>query len=132
MKTKPFLVLAMLMLFGAFFVPSGQANRTDRALPVKGIVTMVDIGADKCIPCKMMAPILEELREEYRGKAVIAFVDVWKNPSAAKQYEIRVIPTQVFYDAKGKEQFRHQGFLAKEQIVLILKRLGVANPGKAN
>lgn len=100
-------------------------------IPVKGTVTMVDVGADRCIPCRMMAPILAELKEAYRDKAAIVFVDVWKHPAAAQRFGIQVIPTQIFYDAQGKEAGRHQGFLAKENIVAVLEKLGVAPPAAA-
>lgn len=86
---------------------------------------LVDLGADKCIPCKKMAPILKELRAEYAGRATVDFVDVWKNPSAGRMYGIRVIPTQIFYDREGNEVWRHEGFLSKEAIIAKFKELGV-------
>jgi thioredoxin 1 len=86
---------------------------------------LLDLGAGKCIPCKMMAPILEDLKKEYAGKMIIEFVDVWQNPDTGKQYGIDVIPTQIFYNADGKELFRHSGFFAKEDILGKWKELGV-------
>lgn len=94
--------------------------------PTQGMVTMVDIGAKKCIPCKMMAPIMEELEKEYKGKASILFIDVWEHPKEAPKYGIRTIPTQIFYDKEGKEVFRHVGFMDKKSIVAMLEKLGVA------
>jgi len=91
-----------------------------------GKVTMIDLGADKCIPCKMMAPILEELKKEYAGRADIIFIDVWKDRSQAKKYGIRAIPTQIFFDASGREVYRHTGFMDKKRIVETLSRLGVS------
>jgi thioredoxin 1 len=91
-----------------------------------GKVTMIDLGATECIPCKMMAPIIEELKKEYAGKADIIFIDVWKNPDQAKKYGIRAIPTQIFYDANGKEVHRNVGFMDKKRIVEVLTRLGVS------
>lgn len=85
---------------------------------------MLDLGADKCIPCKQMAPILAELKVEYAGRATIEFIDVWKNPEASKQYGVRVIPTQIFYDINDREVWRHEGFLGKDDIVARLKELG--------
>jgi len=96
-----------------------QSISSARALP-----RMVDLGADKCIPCKKMAPILAELKTEYAGKATIEFIDVWKNPKAGEPYEFRVIPTQIFFDRDGKETGRHEGFLPKDEIVAKLKELG--------
>jgi thioredoxin 1 len=90
---------------------------------------LVDLGADKCIPCKAMAPILAELKTNYVGQLDVEFIDVWKNPDAAKPYKIKLIPTQIFYDAKGKERFRHQGFFSKEDILAKWKELGVELEG---
>lgn len=97
-----------------------SAGQENRALP-----RLVDLGADKCIPCKMMAPILEELRKEYAGKMDVQFIDVWKNPDAGREYDVEIIPTQIFYDASGKELFRHEGFFAKEDILAKWKELGI-------
>ncbi len=72
-----------------------------------------------------MAPILEELKQEYAGKFAVQFIDVWKNPDAGKEYEIQMIPTQIFFDAEGKERFRHTGFFGKEDILAKWKELGV-------
>lgn len=93
--------------------------------PSPGRVTMIDLGATECIPCKMMAPILAELKEEYAGRADIMFIDVWKDPAQAKKYGIQAIPTQIFFDADGNEVFRHTGFMDKKRIVEALSRLGV-------
>jgi len=93
-------------------------------VPVKGMVTMVDLGADVCIPCKMMAPIIEKLEETYRGKAAIVFIDVWKDKEQAKRFGIRAIPTQIFFDKNGKEVFRHTGFMGEADIVSQLKKMG--------
>jgi thioredoxin 1 len=94
-------------------------------VPVPGMVTMVDLGAKKCIPCKMMAPIIEELAKEYQGRVAVLFIDVWENPSAGPQYALRSIPTQIFYDANGREISRHEGFMDKESIVAVFKQQGV-------
>jgi thioredoxin 1 len=52
-------------------------------------------------------------------------VDVWENPKAGQPYGIKMIPTQIFYDAAGKELFRHEGFFSKEDILAKWKELGV-------
>jgi thioredoxin 1 len=94
-------------------------------VPVKGMVTMVDLGAKKCIPCKMMAPILEKLEKVYAGRAAIVFLDVWEDPKPARRFGIRTIPTQIFFDKNRKEVYRHEGFLSEEEIVRRLKDMGV-------
>lgn len=91
---------------------------------------LLDLGADKCIPCKMMVPILAELKREYAGRFEVEFIDVWKNPDAGQRYGIQMIPTQIFYDAEGKERFRHVGFIGKEDILAKFRELGVDLPQK--
>jgi thioredoxin 1 len=94
-------------------------------LPVKGMVTMIDLGAKKCIPCKMMAPIMEKMEKVYKGKAVIAFIDVWEHREPVNRFGIRAIPTQIFFDKNGKEVYRHEGFLAEKNIIEQLEKMGV-------
>ena len=125
MKKVMSLVVSVVLIsvFGLSFAAEEPAAIS--TLPVKGTVTMVDLGADKCVPCRMMAPILNELKETYKDKAAIVFIDVWKNPEEAKKYGIRAIPTQIFFDREGKEVYRHVGFMDKESIVARLEKLGV-------
>ncbi len=92
----------------------------------KNLPRLLDLGASKCIPCKMMAPILEELKKEYQGRLDVVFIDVWEKPDEAKKYKINLIPTQIFFDASGKELFRHEGFFSKEDILGKWKEFGIA------
>ena len=94
-------------------------------LPVKGMVTMIDLGAKKCIPCKMMAPILEKMERKYEGKAAVVFIDVWEHREQAARFRVRAIPTQIFFNAFGEEVYRHVGFLAEKDIVSQLEKMGV-------
>jgi thioredoxin 1 len=141
---KIVIVLALaLIVVGAVTLKNAKtpAETNKAALPVADtgtIVTpaitatlpkLIDLGADKCIPCKMMAPILEELKKEYAGKMNVEFLDVWKNPDAGKQYGIEMIPTQIFFDAEGRELFRHTGFFGREDILGKWKELGVELSG---
>jgi thioredoxin 1 len=114
---------AMLARLAATNAPAPPPQKM--ALP-----KLVDLGAGKCIPCKMMAPILEQLKKDYAGQLTVEFIDVWKNPDAGKPYKIEVIPTQIFYDASGKELFRHIGFFSKDDILGKWKELGVDLAGK--
>ena len=97
-----------------------------KEVPVNGMVTMVDLGADSCIPCKMMAPIIKKMEKKYEGKAAIVFIDVWKHHDQAKRFGIRAIPTQIFFDKEGKEVYRHVGFMGEAEINRILKKMGVS------
>lgn len=93
-----------------------------------GLPRLVDLGKGECIPCKMMAPILEELAGEYRGRVIIEVIDIGDKPEAVKLYGMRVMPTQVFFDAEGNEVWRHEGFLPKETIIEKLREMGVKPP----
>jgi thioredoxin 1 len=84
-------------------------------------VTFIELGADRCIPCKAMQPIMKEIAKEYIGTIQVVFYDVWKDPRPAEKYQIQLIPTQVFIDRNGKEIFRHVGFFPKEEILKMLK-----------
>lgn len=86
---------------------------------------LLDLGSTSCIPCKMMAPILEDLRKSYAGRLQVDFVDVWKDAQAAEKYGVRSIPTQIFFDAKGKELYRHTGFWSRDDILARFRDLGI-------
>jgi thioredoxin 1 len=104
--------------------PGANATATPASAKAK-LPRLVDLGAGKCIPCKMMKPILDDLKTNYTDRFTTEFIDVWENPEAGKQYGIEVIPTQIFYNAEGKELFRHVGFFGKEDILGKWKELGV-------
>ena len=122
-KTTLFLIFFFLL-----FITAPLMADTPAIVPKPGMVTMVDLGAHTCIPCKMMAPILEKLTKTYNDKAAIVFIDVWEEPDLAKKYKISLIPTQIFFDKDGKEIFRHQGFMSEEEIVEQLSTMGVQAP----
>jgi thioredoxin 1 len=94
----------------------------DAARPVP---RLVDLGAGKCIPCKAMAPILDQLRVDYAGRMDVVFIDVWQQPEEARNYRINMIPTQIFYAADGRELARHEGFIDREGILRAWAKLGV-------
>ena len=97
-----------------------------QAEAAKSLPRLIDLGAKKCIPCKQMVPVLGALTAEYAGRLEVVFIDVWKNRAASKEYGIRLIPTQIFYDASGRELFRHEGYWSKEAILAKFKELGVS------
>ena len=125
MRKTTMWLTALLLVASSSFTCGDTATQSPEEVPKKGMVTMLDLGAKKCIPCKMMAPILEELKREYRGKASIVFIDVLVHREEARKYGIRAIPTQIFFDKNGKEVFRHEGFMDKKSIVRELGKLGV-------
>lgn len=115
MKFKYLVLTALLIFSSAYFIGAEE-----------GIPKLVDLGAKKCIPCKMMAPVLDELAVEFAGVLDVQFIDVWEKENAvqAEKYGIQSIPTQIFISPEGKELFRHEGFFAKEEILLKWKELG--------
>jgi thioredoxin 1 len=132
------LLLFMIVILMPGRLLSGQSNLS--ASPTQGVVlvtnnldldfskykvTFIELGADRCIPCKAMQPIMKEMAKEYAGKIQVVFYDVWKDPAPARKYGIQLIPTQVFVDQGGKEIFRHVGFYAKEEMLSMLKEKGI-------
>ncbi len=93
----------------------------------KALVTFIEIGSVNCIPCRMMQPVMEKVKQKYGSKVSILFYDVWTQEGApyAQTYGIRVIPTQVFLDSNGKEFFRHEGYFPFEAIDALLQQHGV-------
>jgi thioredoxin 1 len=145
MKTPAKIIIVLMVAAAAVTAVALKKNKasasSDSTLPLQASVAasqteatpntfaklpkLIDLGADKCIPCKAMAPILEGLKKEYAGKFHVEFIDVWKNPDAGKTFGIEMIPTQIFCDASGKQLFRHVGFFGKEDILAKWKELGV-------
>ncbi len=123
------LVAALLFLSLAACSRAESSGSNDQlasasASQATNLPRLVDLGADKCIPCKMMAPILDGLKKDYAGRMEVEFIDVWKNKEQAGHYGVKMIPTQIFYAADGEELYRHQGFIGKEEILAKWQGLG--------
>ena len=103
---------------------SGDARQPVPGLQ-KGLPAVLDFGRGTCLPCKAMKPILDELKKELAGKVEIRIVDTGEDEATADKFNIQLIPTQVFLDATGKEVYRHEGFLPKEDILAKLKEMGI-------
>ena len=114
-------MIAVVSLFFIclFALPAGAAE------PTVTLPRLVDLGAGKCIPCKKMAPILKELTEEYKGRVVIKIIEVYQEREMTQANRIRLIPTQIFFDSKNQEVFRHEGFMDKEEIKKVFDKMGV-------
>lgn len=118
---KPVALFRLLPLLAALVAAvSLSAAEAKPTLP-----RLVDLGAGKCIPCKQMKPILDELKRDHADQFETVFIDVWENRAEGPKYGIRLIPTQIFYDASGQERFRHEGFMAKKDILAKWRELGV-------
>lgn len=88
-----------------------KGSDTSTAVP-----KLIDLGSHNCVPCRMMMPVLDTLKDMYAGNLAVQFIDVWENREAGQKYGIRVIPTQIFYDKNGVEKFRHEGFWSRKEI----------------
>jgi len=124
-----FLTLLIFTIFAFPYQATFSEPSIDRRFP-KEIVKiplpkLLDFGAGKCIPCKAMAPILKELTEEYKGRVVIKIIEVYEERELTQTNRIRLIPTQIFFDSKNQEVFRHEGFMDKEQIKKVFDKMGV-------
>ncbi|MBP7831319.1 MAG: thioredoxin family protein [Kiritimatiellae bacterium] len=115
------LVLAVKQRNAKEPAPAGGGGEVVVALP-----RLVDLGATKCMACKAMAPILEELDKTFAGQLKVEFIDVWENEDAGPKYGLRMIPTQIFFAADGRELFRHEGFFSREDILAKWAEFGVA------
>ena len=143
MKAKLIIaVLAILLAIGiALTLINNSADKTDKKPDsktqiadtkasqdnpqAKRLPMLVDLGKGTCIPCKKMKPILEELEAEYKGRAIVRVIDLRYEPKEASKYKIRLIPTQIFFDAEGNEVFRHEGFMDKQSIKTKFAEMGV-------
>ena len=118
------LLLAATVAVAHAELPSASDAVATQAL-ASGKPTVIDLGARTCIACKQMAPILEELAGTYRGKANVLFIDVREDNAAAKRFGIQMIPTQIYFDAKGKEIKRVIGAADRDDIIKGLTAAGL-------
>jgi len=100
-------LLILIVLCGSYLMA---------AKPQKPLVTFIELGSDTCIPCKMMKPVMADVQKAYGNKIRVVFHNINKERDKASEYKIRVIPTQVFLDAGGKEFYRHEGFFPKAEL----------------
>jgi thioredoxin 1 len=105
-------------------LPSATEATVKSALS-SGKPVVIELGARTCPSCKKMAPIIESLADEFRGKAAVLFIDVIKDSAAEDNFRVQMIPTQIFFNAQGKEVKRHMGFLDKAAIIKEMKAAGL-------
>jgi thioredoxin 1 len=86
--------------------------------------TMADFGAGTCKVCKELQPVIDAAADRYKGKANIVYVDTGIFPTITKQYDVRLIPTQIFFDSRGNEVTRNVGKISPEEIDRQLAALG--------
>ena len=123
------LVLASAVIVNIFVLTTfTQADTLDDTL-VKAKkeekIVMLELGSVGCIPCEQMKPVMQKLRDSYKGKLEVIFIDVREDHKTGRRFGVRMIPTQVFLDKTGKEFHRHIGFYAYEEIRPVLKKQGL-------
>lgn len=118
-------ITVVLAAFSVTVVPQSKQPKQQHAVRPK--ITFIELGSVNCIPCKKMQPVMKSIEQNYAGDVKVVFYDVWTEEQKpfAKQYGIRLIPTQVFLDENGKEFFRHEGFYPEEEIRTLFKQRGV-------
>ena len=102
-------------------------NPLDGAL-ASGTPVLVDFGRTTCAPCRQIKPILEELSKELEGRVHVLIIDTDEFGYLSNRYEIRVVPTQIFFDASATEVYRHRGFMSRQDILAKLKELRMLQP----
>ncbi len=120
------LVLSVALGIGA----PAQSKKTPKntgAAAVEPFITFVELGSVKCVPCRMMQPVMKNIEARYGSQIKVIFYDVWKeeHQKFANDYSVRVIPTQVFLNKEGKEVFRHEGFFPESEIDALLAKHGL-------
>jgi thioredoxin 1 len=122
-------LLGLLALAGCGSSPgnavSPSASAADRSPDTAAEVTFIELGSDKCIPCKQMRPVMDAIARAFGDQVDIVFYDVWKDDAPAREYGIQYIPTQVFLDENGVEFHRHIGFYPQEKIEALLVERGL-------
>jgi thioredoxin 1 len=127
----PFIFLFPLFLLVTLLLPyqtSFSQNSPDRfpkEIANSPLPKLLDFGRGQCIPCKAMAPILKELSDEYKDRVVIKIIEIDQESGLTKANRIRLIPTQIFFDAKNQEILRHEGFMSKEDIKKVFLKMGI-------
>jgi thioredoxin 1 len=122
-----FFSIPLLILLFSYQLSLSQSSpdRIPKEIAKISLPKLLDFGAGTCIPCKKMAPILQELAEEYKGRVVIKIIEVYQERELTRANGIRLIPTQIFFDTKNQEVYRHMGFMDKEQIKNVFKTMGI-------
>ena len=121
------LVILTILTFPyqAAFSESSVDPRFPKDVVQSPLPKLLDFGRGKCIPCKKMAPILKGLSEEYNTRVVIKIIEIDQERGLTEANKIRLIPTQIFFDSKNKEVFRHEGFMSKEDIKKVFLKMGI-------
>jgi len=127
---KIVVVLLILLGLGGMYFLKAQNKTPETGVPdtqKETFPALVDYGSKECKPCKAMVPVLEALEKEYEGKVRVEFIDVKvaENRNKVVKADIKLIPTQILFDSEGKEVYRHEGFIEKEELEKVFKEKGL-------
>jgi thioredoxin 1 len=127
MQLRLFIPILLLMTLQLTACGSGSSSHTSTVQHPDSLVkvTFIELGSTTCIPCKKMQPIMKSVETRYAGQVKVIFHDVMKDRSKSKEYNINLIPTQIFLDKSGKEIARHEGFYPEEEIDKLLQAQGL-------
>ena len=122
---KVFIILFLILLTFQISYSQSSTERFPKEITQIPLPKLLDFGRGKCIPCKAMAPVLKELSEEYKDRVIIKIIEIDQEPNLTRANRIRLIPTQIFFDVKNQEVFRHEGFMGKDEIKKVFQKMGV-------
>jgi thioredoxin-like negative regulator of GroEL len=130
MKNLTLILITLLLLSTLPFLhqtsfSQSSIERIPKDIAKVPLPKLLDFGRGQCIPCKAMAPVLKELSEEYKDRVIIKIIEIDQESGLTTANRIRLIPTQIFFDAKNQEIYRHEGFMGKEQIKAMFQKMGV-------
>jgi len=125
MKSKLISGITLMFLFSIAILNAQTKEKINNTS--NPAVTFIELGSVNCIPCRQMQPVMKSVEKKYGSQIKVIFYDVWKKDQKqyASQYQIKLIPIQVFFDGKGKEIMRHEGFLAEIEIDKFLRSKGL-------
>jgi len=124
MKIKLIIVVSVLFLLTSISCKNKHENLVKAEKP---LVTFIELGSVRCIPCQKMQVVMSSVEKKYGKQINTIFYDVWTKEGKpyAANYKINLIPTQIFLDKKGKEYFRHEGYFPEEELIKVLNKQGV-------
>ncbi len=122
---KVFIILFLILSTFQISCSQPSVERFPKEITQIPLPKLLDFGRGKCIPCKAMAPVLKELSEEYKDRVIIKIIEIDQEPGLTRANRIRLIPTQIFFDSKNEEIYRHEGFMGKDQIKEVFRQMGV-------
>lgn len=120
-------IIYLSLLFAFILISCSKELPVSTDIPVsnKAKIVFIEFGSEDCTPCKNMVPVMDSIRNIYGSQIDVVFIDVYKNYSVVEQYNIEMMPTQIFFDTNITELHRHLGFYSEDSIHLFLESNGL-------